>query len=90
MPQTHYLPNDQRVHFTWDVSHEPVLEIDSGGTVVVWTREVSDGQITPESDTSVIADLNWERVYPLAGPIVVKGAAPGDGEPLPGRRVRFL
>jgi acetamidase/formamidase len=45
---------------------------------VVWTRDVSDNQITPESDTSVIADLDWDRVYPLNGPIGVAGAEPGD------------
>jgi acetamidase/formamidase len=74
---THHLP-DERVHFTWDVNNEPVLEIDSGDTVVVWTRDVSDNQIGPDSDTSVIAGLDWDRVYPLAGPIAVKGAQPGD------------
>jgi acetamidase/formamidase len=77
MPKTHHLP-DERVHFTWDVGNEPVLEIDSGDTVVVWTRDVSDNQIGPDSDTSVIAGLDWDRVYPLAGPIAVKGAQPGD------------
>jgi acetamidase/formamidase len=66
------------VHFTWDVGHEPVLEIDSGDTVVVWTRDVSDNQIGPDSDASVIDALDWDRVYPLAGPIVVSGAQPGD------------
>jgi acetamidase/formamidase len=74
---THHLP-DERVHFTWDAGHEPVLEIDSGDTVVVWTRDVSDNQIGPGSDTSVIVGLDWDRVYPLAGPIAVKGAQPGD------------
>jgi acetamidase/formamidase len=69
---------DEKVHFTWDADNEPVLEIDSGDTVVVWTRDVSDNQITPDSDTSVIASLNWDRVYPLNGPIAVRGAAPGD------------
>jgi len=77
VPRTHYLP-DERVHFTWDVGHEPVLEIDSGDTVVVWTRDVSDNQIGPDSDVSVIAGLDWDRVYPLAGPIVVNGAKAGD------------
>ena len=77
MPKTHYLP-DERVHFAWDVGHEPVLAIDSGDTVVVWTRDVSDNQIGPDSDTSVIANLDWDRVYPLAGPIAVNGAQPGD------------
>jgi acetamidase/formamidase len=44
--KTHHLP-DERAHFTWDVGHEPVLEIDSGDTVVLWTRDVSDNQIGP-------------------------------------------
>jgi acetamidase/formamidase len=77
MPRTHHLP-DERVHFTWDTGNEPVLSIDSGDTVVVWTRDVSDNQIGPDSDVSVIAGLDWDRVYPLAGPIAVNGAQPGD------------
>lgn len=77
MAQTHYLPTD-RVHFTWDTAHEPVLTIDSGDTVVVHTRDVSDNQITPASASSAISTLNWERVYPLAGPIALRGARPGD------------
>jgi acetamidase/formamidase len=77
MPRTHYLP-DEQVHFTWDTGNEPRLVVDSGDTVVVWTRDVSDNQIAPDSDTSVIAGLDWNRVYPLLGPIGVHGAAPGD------------
>jgi acetamidase/formamidase len=77
VPKTHYLP-DERVHFTWDLGNQPVLEIDSGDTVVLWTRDVSDNQIGPDSDVSVIANLDWDRVYPLVGPIVVRGAQPGD------------
>jgi acetamidase/formamidase len=77
MSRTHYLP-DERVHFTWDTGNEPVLGIDSGDTVVVWTRDVSDNQIGPQSDASVIAGLDWDRVYPLNGPIAIHGAEPGD------------
>ena len=77
MPRTHHLP-DERVHFAWDTGNEPVLGIDSGDTVVVWTRDVSDNQIGPDSDVSVIAGLDWDRVYPLAGPIAIHGAQPGD------------
>ena len=49
MARTHYFPED-RVHFTWDVGNEPVIAIDSGDTVVVETRDVSDNQIGPDSD----------------------------------------
>jgi acetamidase/formamidase len=74
---THYFPDD-RVHFQWDTGHEPVIEIASGDTVVVHTRDVSDNQIGPDSDSSAIESLDWDRVYPLAGPIAVQGAEPGD------------
>jgi acetamidase/formamidase len=77
MPRTHHLP-DEQVHFTWDTGNELRLVIDSGDTVVVWTRDVSDNQIGPDSDTSVIAGLDGNRVYPLNGPIGIHGAEPGD------------
>jgi acetamidase/formamidase len=77
MPRTHHLP-DEHVHFTWDTGNDPVLVVDSGDTVVVWTRDVSDNQIQPDSDASTIAGLDWDRVYPLCGPIGIHGAEPGD------------
>jgi acetamidase/formamidase len=77
MAKTHYFPTD-KVHFTWDAGNAPVLTIADGDTVVFETRDVSDNQIGPDSDASVIAGLNWDRVYPLAGPVAVEGAEPGD------------
>ncbi len=77
MASTHEFPTDH-VHYLWDTGTEPVLSIADGDTVEIETRDVSDNQITPDSDTSVIAGLDWDRVYPLAGPIAVEGAQPGD------------
>jgi acetamidase/formamidase len=77
MALTHELPDD-KVHYTWDAGNEPVLTIRSGDTVVMTTREVSDNQITQSSDASVVATLDWDRFYPLAGPIAIEGAEPGD------------
>jgi acetamidase/formamidase len=77
MATTHYFPLD-KVHFTWDTGNEPALTVANGDTVVFETRDVSDNQIGPDSDVSVIADLDWGRLYPLAGPVAVEGAEPGD------------
>ena len=77
MPRTHYFPDD-RVHYTWDAGQEPVATIESGDTVVVWTRDVSDNQVGPDSDASALTTWDWSRLYPLAGPIAVSGAQPGD------------
>jgi acetamidase/formamidase len=55
-----------------------VLSIESGDTLVVHTRDVSDNQIAPDSTADALSTLDWDRVYPLAGPIRVEGARPGD------------
>jgi len=77
MARTHEFPVDT-VHYVWDVGNEPGLAIESGDTVVFETREVSDGQITRDSTAEAIGELDWDRVYPLAGPVRVEGAEPGD------------
>jgi acetamidase/formamidase len=76
MPRTHHVQDG--VHFLWDVGHEPLLVIDPGDTVVVRTRDVSDNQIGPDSDAGALAGLDFDRLYPLCGPIAVRGAEPGD------------
>src|SRR3954470_25073578 len=77
MATTHYFPLD-KVHFTWDTGNEPVLTVANGDTVVYETREVFDNQMGPDVDVSAIAAADWDRVYPLAGPVAVEGAEPGD------------
>lgn len=77
MPRTHYL-SDERVHYQWDVANEPLVTIDSGDTVVVWTRDISDNQVHPGADAGVLSHFDWSRSYPLTGPIAVHGAQPGD------------
>jgi acetamidase/formamidase len=73
----HTVPEDQ-VHYLWDEGHEPTLRIASGDEISVRTREVSDGQITPDSTVDVLGSLDMDRLYPLAGPIYVEGAEPED------------
>jgi acetamidase/formamidase len=75
--RTHAFPSDS-VHHTWDATLDPLLTVDSGDTVVMTTRDVSDNQVTPSSDARVITEMDRGRFYPLAGPIAVDGAEPGD------------
>jgi acetamidase/formamidase len=75
--KTHYFPED-RVHYVWDNEQEPALTVEPGDTVVYQTREVSDGQITPDSTADDLATLDWEKLYPLAGPVTMRDAEPGD------------
>ena len=77
MPRTHYFDPDA-VHYRWSAANRPELEIESGDTVVFRTREVSDGQIGPDSDASALDSFDWDRIYPLCGPVAVRGAEPGE------------
>jgi acetamidase/formamidase len=73
----HRLTREQ-VHYAWDNSIPPLLTIDSGETVVLETRDASDGFMTP---ATTIADLTPPREFrghPLTGPVFVRGAEPGD------------
>lgn len=67
-----------RVHYRWDNALPPALEVEPGDTVHYDLQEVSGGQITPTSTVADLARMDMDRVYPLAGPILVKGARPGD------------
>ncbi len=75
--RTHVLP-DESVHFLWDARNEPTLTIASGDVVVIDVREVTDNQVTRSSTAEDLASVDDNRLYPLAGPICVEGARPGD------------
>jgi acetamidase/formamidase len=67
-----------RVHYKWDRATPPVVEISPGDIVHCETDEVTDGQIREGDPASKLAGIDFDRLYPLAGPIFVKGAEPGD------------
>lgn len=77
MAKTHYFPKDV-VHFKWDKTLDPVLVIEDGDTVIFETREVTDNQLGPDSTTDDLVLLDWDKVYPLSGPVYLEGAEPGD------------
>jgi len=52
--------------------------VEPGDTVVYNTREVSDGQIGPDSTVDALHGLDRDSIYPLAGPVAMADAEPGD------------
>ncbi len=67
-----------RVHYRWDHTLPPVAEIESGDVILCDLQEVSGGQITRSSTAADLDRMSMDRVYPLAGPVFVRGARPGD------------
>jgi len=67
-----------KVHHKWDKHIAPAIVIASGDTVHCETAEVTNNQITPGCPASALGAIDFSQLYPLAGPIYVEGAEPGD------------
>ncbi|MBM3504536.1 MAG: acetamidase [Alphaproteobacteria bacterium] len=65
-------------HFGWDRSLSPVLRVTPGSTVAFECHEASGGQITAISTATDVPKLDFARVNPVNGPVLVEGAQPGD------------
>jgi len=68
----------RKVHHKWDKRNPPAIEIQPGDTVHCETAEVTNNQVTPGCSASVIEKIDFAQLYPLAGPIYLKSAEPGD------------
>ncbi len=67
-----------RFHYKWDNSISPAVEIELGDIVHFDTEEVSGGQLKKGDPASELGNLDFNKLYPLGGPVYVKGAHPGD------------
>jgi acetamidase/formamidase len=74
----HLITREQPTHRRWDETLAPVLEIEPGDVVVAETDDFAGGQITRDSTDADLLALDFDAIYPLAGPIAVRGARPGD------------
>jgi len=56
----------------------PALEVAEGEEIALETRDALDGQIGPDATVADLATVDANLVHPLTGPVLVKGAEPGD------------
>jgi acetamidase/formamidase len=65
-------------HYQWNRKHKPALTIDPGESVTFEINEVSSWQITKDSSADALKNFDASKLYPLSGPVYVRGAEPGD------------
>ncbi|UCZ52415.1 acetamidase/formamidase family protein [Bacillus shivajii] len=65
-------------HFVWDKSIDPVLSIAPGKSIHFEVLDASGGQLTQQSKTEDVPNLDFSKVNPVTGPVFVEGAKPGD------------
>ena len=66
------------MHNRWHPDIAPVAEVEPGEEIRLEADDGIAGQLTRESVHADVAALNLGLAHPLAGPVFVKGAEPGD------------
>jgi acetamidase/formamidase len=74
----HVITREHPTHRRWDASLPPVVEAEPGDVVSVETVDFAGGQVARDTAPEDLLGLDFDRIYPLAGPITVRGARPGD------------
>lgn len=74
---TKYLSAHQ-IHYVWDNTLPPALEVGPGETFTVALRDAADQQLKPGTSLSKLRRIDFDGFWPLSGPLVVRGARPGD------------
>src|SRR5215475_15042857 len=65
-------------HNRWHPAIPPIVEVDEGEEVALETRDALDGHLSSKSTVADFAALQAGAIHPLTGPVLVKGARPGD------------
>jgi acetamidase/formamidase len=65
-------------HFGWDNSLAPAVRIAPGESLEFEVQDASGGQLSPASTVEDVGRLDFARINPVAGPVYVDGAEPGD------------
>ncbi len=77
MPRRHSIGRDT-FHYLWNRSHKPALRIKPGDEVFFDINDVWSWLITRKTKSADLPSIDNSKLYPLAGPVYVEGAEPGD------------
>ena len=70
--------HQHQCHYGWNRDNNPVVRVAPGESIEFHPVDSSGGQLTDRSTVADIATLDFARVNPVAGPVYVEGAQPGD------------
>lgn len=74
----HHTIHGAHHHFGWNRDFPPVATVAPGTTLEFDCLDSSAGQLSPSSTVADVATLDFGKVNPVTGPILVDGAEPGD------------
>ena len=76
--EAEYTLGTENTHNRWSSAIAPVLTVPSGAIVEIETKEATDGQLALDSGVEAMANMDFDPIHPLTGPIYVETAEPGD------------
>ena len=65
-------------HNRWHPDIPPLVELEPGEEVILESPGYDDYQLQDNDNTDDVLSMDLTRVHPLAGPVAVRGAEPGD------------
>jgi acetamidase/formamidase len=65
-------------HGVWDRDLEPALELEDGDIIELQVPDASRDQIGEHAVVADLASVDFDLMNPVAGPVFVRGARPGD------------
>ena len=74
----HHTIHRHQHHVGWDNAIAPVLTVAPGESVEFDVFEASGGQLSPASTVADVGTMDFGRINPVTGPVLVDGARPGD------------
>jgi acetamidase/formamidase len=77
VPAKHTI-HETQCHFGWNNANKPVVHAAPGEVIEFHPLDASAGQITRASTVADVPKLDFSRVNPVAGPVYIDGAEPGD------------
>ncbi|GAB5523953.1 MAG: acetamidase/formamidase family protein [Roseivirga sp.] len=77
-PEPQYTLTTEQTHNKFSSTIAPVLTVPSGAIIEAFTEEATDGQLSLNSTTEDVANVSFEPIHPITGPVFVEGAQPGD------------
>ncbi len=73
-----YSLSKDQTHNKFSKDIPPVLSVPSGAVIEAYTEEASDEQIKYGDGPEALAQVKFDPIHPLTGPVFVEGAQPGD------------
>lgn len=67
-----------QTHNKFSSSIPPILTVKSGAIIEAYTEDASDEQFNLNSTIEDLANLDFEPIHPLTGPVYIEEAQPGD------------